>query len=83
MNMHIMNCHIQKTQPPYTAKKKIGKESMVYKMTNFKTDTINNKNETVSGKTNWGLNQVLWCTNLTPAPTGSQMNKQVQAVLVK
>jgi hypothetical protein len=31
----------------------------------------------------WGLNQVLGCTNLTLAPTGSQINKQVQVVLVK
>jgi hypothetical protein len=30
-----------------------------------------------------GLNQVLGCTNLTLAPTGSRMNKQAQVVLVK
>ena len=30
-----------------------------------------------------GLNQVLGCTNLTLAPTGSHINKQVQVVLVK
>jgi hypothetical protein len=30
-----------------------------------------------------GLNQVLGCTNLTLAPTGSRMNKQAQLVLVK
>jgi hypothetical protein len=31
----------------------------------------------------WGLNQVLGCTNLTLARTGSCMNKQAQVVLVK
>ncbi len=30
-----------------------------------------------------GLNQVLGCTNLTLAPTGSHINKQAQVVLVK
>ena len=30
-----------------------------------------------------GLNQVLGCTNLTLAPTGSRITKQVQIVLVK
>ncbi len=30
-----------------------------------------------------GLNQVLGCTNLTLAPTGSFMKKQAQLVLVK
>jgi hypothetical protein len=63
--MHIRKCRIQKTQPPHTAKKKRGRESMVYKRTNFKTDNTIYTNEnpmdyrhgTVSGKTicNWGV----------------------------
>jgi hypothetical protein len=40
LNMHIRNCHIQKTQPNDTAnkKRKREKESMVNKMISFKTD---------------------------------------------
>jgi hypothetical protein len=33
--------------------------------------------------TTGGFNQGLWCINLTLAPTGSRMNKQVQVFLVK
>jgi hypothetical protein len=45
--MHIRICHIQKTQPPHTAKKKREerereKESMVNKMISFKTDNTKN-----------------------------------------
>jgi hypothetical protein len=39
--MHISNCYIQKTQPHphiHTAKKKRERETIVYKMTNFRTD---------------------------------------------
>jgi hypothetical protein len=48
-NTLIRQCHIQKTQPPRTAKKMIGRErereSMVYKMTISKQtpQTINKK----------------------------------------
>jgi hypothetical protein len=64
LNSHIRKCHIQKTQPLHTAKKKRGRESMVYKMTISKrTPQTIIKNEnlrdyrlgTVSGKNNLPL----------------------------
>jgi hypothetical protein len=64
-------------------------------MTNFKTEFIHKQltNMRARGVTalqramakqfaTGGLNQVLGCTNLTLAPTGSHMNKQVQVVLL-
>jgi hypothetical protein len=67
---------------------------MVNKMISFKTDTKNNlknENPTVTALERsvtkqfaaGGLNQVLGCTNLTLAPTGSHTNKQVKLSLVK
>jgi hypothetical protein len=83
--------HSEDTTSTYSKEEE--KESMVNKMISFKTDTTNNKIEnprgyrlgTATGKTifHWGLNQVLGCTNLTLAPTGSHFNTQVQVVLVK
>jgi hypothetical protein len=91
--VHIRNRHTQKTQPPNAAKKEEREREHVFiriLISKQTPQTINEKENpwgyhlgTVIGKTicHWWLNQVLGCTNLTLAPTGSHINKQVQSCL--
>jgi hypothetical protein len=92
---HIRNGHSEDTAFPHS-QKVMRRREHGYTMISLKTNRRHKQLKklrtrgvsTLEGSVakqfaSGGLNQVLGCTNLTLAPTGSQMNKQAQVVLAK
>ncbi len=86
--------HPAETASPHSQKRREDKRAWLYnnqfqnrrhkQLTKVRTRGVTALERSVAKQiATGGLNQVLGCTNLTLAPTGSHINKQAQVVLVK